>query len=414
MKKSAVIIAAAGSGKRMGGGIPKLYRQIEGLPVLVRTLRAFCSHPRIGQICIVTRPEDLEFCQKEIVEAYGIGKVKAIVSGGEERQDSIYSALSAIDSDTDYILVQDGARPFVTAEVIDRVLDELSRHVGVVPAVACKDTVKRRGKDGFAVETPDRSQLFSVQTPQGFHRDILLCAYRKAFSEEFYGTDDAVLVERIGEKVYLVKGDCYNIKITTPEDINMAEAILKEKKPDEEGEVSQNRQKTAPIWNQIRTGSGFDVHAFQAGRALILGGVEIPHEKGLLGHSDADVLTHAVMDAMLGACGLGDIGRHFPDHDPAYEGISSLVLLKQVRQLVFKQGYQLGNLDATLIAQRPKLSPYIDSMTCNLGQVLGLSKDELSRVNVKATTTEHLGFTGREEGIAAMATVLLYQLEASC
>lgn len=409
MKKSAVIIAAAGSGKRMGGGIPKLYRQIEGLPILVYTLRAFCGHPRIGQICIVTRPEELEFCRKEIVEAYGIGKVKAIVSGGEERQDSIYSALSAVDPDTDYILVQDGARPFVKAEVIDRVLDELSHHVGVVPAVACKDTVKRRGKDGFAVETPDRSQLFSVQTPQGFHRDILLSAYRKAFSEEFYGTDDAVLVERIGEKVYLVKGDYFNIKITTPEDINMAEAILKEKDSRSEGEDFGNRQGKSPIYNQIRTGSGFDVHAFQAGRALILGGVEIPHEKGLLGHSDADVLTHAVMDAMLGACGLGDIGRHFPDHDPAYEGISSLVLLAQVRQLVFKQGYQLGNLDATLIAQRPKLFPYIDSMTCNLGQVLGLSKDELSRINVKATTTEHLGFTGREEGIAAMATVLLYK-----
>lgn len=409
MKKSAVIIAAAGSGKRMGGGISKLYRKIGGVPVLVRTLRAFCQHPHIDEIFIVTRAEDLEFCRKEIVEAYGINKVKAILSGGKERQDSIYSALLAVGEDIDYVLVQDGARPLVTAEVIDRVLEGLFRHSGAVPAVACKDTVKRRGNGGFAVETPDRSQLFSVQTPQGFHRELLLCAYRQAFAEEFYGTDDAVLVERIGEKVYLVKGDYRNIKITTPEDISMAEAILKEGHP-REGEADFGKeQESTPIWHRIRIGSGFDVHAFEKGRALILGGVEIPHEKGLLGHSDADVLTHAVMDAMLGACGLGDIGRHFPDQDPAYEGISSLVLLAQVRQLVFKQGYQLGNLDATLIAQRPKLSPYIGEMIRSLGQTLGLSQEEHSRINVKATTTEHLGFTGREEGIAAMATVLLYQ-----
>lgn len=405
-KKTAVIIAAAGSGKRMGGGIPKLYRKLGGVPVLVRTLLQFEAHPLVDEICVVTREDDVRSCRCEFVEPYGISKVSAVVAGGAERQDSVGRALAALSDEVDYVLVQDGARPFVTERVITEVIEALSQYPGAIAAVPSKDTIKR-GENGVAVETPDRSTLFAVQTPQGFRRPVLERAYREAAEDEFYGTDDSVLVERIGETVYLVKGDYHNIKITTTEDLIMGEAILEEERlRDGEG---PGRRPAGPVRSipDFRTGSGFDVHAFAAGRKLILGGVEIPHERGLQGHSDADVLTHAVMDALLGACGLGDIGRHFPDNDPQYKGISSLTLLSQVWKLVKEQGFGLGNLDATVIAQKPKLAPYLEEMIGILAEVLELPPEERGRINLKATTTERLGFTGREEGIAAQAVVLL-------
>ncbi len=375
---------------------------------MARTLLKFEAHPLVDEICVVTREDERDLCRREIVEPYGISKVRAVVAGGAERQDSVSRALTAVSRDVDCVLVQDGARPFVTERVITEVIEALSQYSGAIAAVPSKDTVKR-GENGFVVETPDRSTLFSVQTPQGFRRPILEEAYRRASAEEFYGTDDSVLVERIGETVYLVKGDYHNIKITTAEDLIMGEAILEEERL--KTARGPGRRPAGPVRSipDFRTGSGFDVHAFAEGRKLILGGVEIPHERGLLGHSDADVLTHAVMDALLGACGLGDIGRHFPDSDPRYKGISSLILLSEVWERVRARGFALANLDVTVIAQRPKLAPHLEAMTGLLAEVLAVPAEERERINIKATTTEGLGFTGREEGIAAQAVVLLYR-----
>lgn len=374
--KIAVIIAAAGSGKRMGGGAPKQFLQIEGLPVLVKTVGAFCRHPYIDGIFVVSAKEYVEFT-KEMLDQYKLPKVQLVVEGGKERQDSIYNALKKIPEDIGYVLVHDAARPFVTADLISRTVEMMTDKGSAVAAVRVKDTIKIADSEYKTFkETLKRDELYAVQTPQGFGRGLLMDAYAYAFKDHYYGTDDAVLVERMGQKVHFVDGEYSNLKITTKEDLPM----------------------------EMRIGSGYDVHQFSKDRKLILGGVNIPYELGLLGHSDADVLIHAIMDALLGAAGLGDIGRHFPDTDPTYKGISSLKLLEHVGILLEKNGFQIGNIDATIIAQEPKLAPYINQMKNHIAETLNISHNI---VNVKATTTEKLGFTGRKEGIAAEAVCLL-------
>jgi len=390
-KKIAVIIAAAGSGNRMGSGIPKQYLEILGKPVLTRAVEAFTENAFIDEIYIVVSRDYEEHCRKEYIGKECFAKVKQIVCGGAERQDSVFAALSVIPAEVDFVLVHDGARPFITDTVIDALVESTARHGAAVAAVPVKDTVKS-AVNGVFSETLDRSRLYSIQTPQGFDRRLLLTAYGKAFAENFYGTDDAVLVEKMGEKVYLVKGDYNNIKITTKEDIAMGEAIL-----------SAQQGRTTPE-EEFRTGTGYDVHQLKEGRKLILGGVEIPFEKGLLGHSDADVLVHAIMDALLGAAALGDIGRHFPDSDETYRGISSLLLLAKVKELLLENGYRIGNIDAVVVAQRPKIAPYIGEMISHIAGTLEIEED---RINIKGTTTEKLGFCGREEGIAAQASALI-------
>jgi 2-C-methyl-D-erythritol 4-phosphate cytidylyltransferase/2-C-methyl-D-erythritol 2,4-cyclodiphosphate synthase len=392
-RKIAVIIAAAGSGNRMGSGIPKQYMEISGKPVLTRAVEAFTANAFTDEIYIVVNQEYEEHCRREYCSGGkpGFEKVKAILCGGRERQDSVYAALSAIPEDVDFVLVHDGARPFVTNRVIDAVVQSTVNQGAAVAAVPVKDTLKA-AQDGVFTQTLDRSRLYSVQTPQGFCRALLLSAYRKAYEDNIYGTDDAVLVENMGEKVYLVKGDYNNIKITTKEDVVVGEAILSAGS----GQAAQAED--------LRAGTGFDVHRLEEGRKLILGGVEIPFEKGLLGHSDADVLVHAIMDALLGAAALGDIGRHFPDQEERYRGISSLVLLEKVKTLLDENKCRISNIDAVVIAQRPKIASYIGEMTSHIAEVLGL---EENRINIKGTTTERLGFCGREEGIAAQASVLI-------
>lgn len=388
-KKIAVIIAAAGSGNRMGSGIPKQYLEIQGKPILTRTVEAFSQNAFIDEIYIVVNQDYVEVCRKEYCSSRN--KVKEIVCGGAERQDSVYSALTILPADVDFVLIHDGARPFVTNEAIEALVESMVIHGAAAVAVPVKDTIKSAENEVFT-ETLERGRLYSIQTPQGFNRQLLLSAYQKAFAENFYGTDDAVLVEKMREKVYLVKGDYNNIKITTKEDVVMGEAILK----------AQAGQGTST--EELRTGTGFDVHRLVEGRKLILGGVEIPFEKGLLGHSDADVLLHAIMDAMLGAAALEDIGRHFPDGDESFRGISSLLLLKKVKSLLEESGCRIGNIDATVIAQRPKIAPYIKEMTSLISETLDI---EENKINIKGTTTEKLGFCGREEGIAAQASVLI-------
>lgn len=388
-KKVAVIIAAAGFGKRMESSVNKQYLEVGRIPVLAHTVKAFNENEYIDTIILVIKEDEIDFCQNHIVEKYGFGKVKAVVPGGKERQDSVNNALKSKENDGDYILIQDGARPFTNQRIICEVIEAIASHQAVTVGVPVKDTVKIT-KDSYILSTPDRSSLYAIQTPQGFQRDCLIRAYEKAYADGFYGTDDTMLAERLDQKVFVVMGDYNNIKITTKEDIKIGEAI------------ANDTQRIRG--NKMRVGIGYDVHAFAENRKLILGGVDIPYEKGLLGHSDADVLVHAIMDALLGACSLGDIGKHFPDTDEEYKGISSIKLLGFVKKLIEEKKYMINNIDAVVIAQKPKLAPYIEQMVQNVADILEIDPRD---VGIKATTTEHLGFEGRGEGIAAQAIVAL-------
>lgn len=375
-KKVAVIIAAAGSGKRMGSGIPKQFLEIEGKSVLVKTALAFSQNQYVDGFFVVTGKDFVERTE-ELLKS--MDKFMGIAVGGAERQDSVYNGLEMLPEDTDYVLVHDAARPFITQNLIDLVIEKSVEKGAAVAAVPVKDTIKTVDEQGVFTNTLPRNQLRCIQTPQGFQKELLIKAYKKAFAENYYGTDDAVLIERTGFPVHLVDGDYSNIKITTKEDMPM----------------------------ECRIGTGYDVHRLEKNRKLILGGVEIPFESGLSGHSDADVLVHAIMDALLGAAALGDIGRHFPDTDEKYEGISSMKLLEHVSWLLERNGYGIGNIDATIIAQAPRLAPFIDEMKINIAETLKISHN---KVNVKATTTEKLGFTGRKEGIASEAVCILNKI----
>lgn len=392
-KKIAVIIAAAGSGKRMGSGINKQYLHIGDMTVLARTVKAFEDNQYIDDILVVLRESELDYFRQEILDKHHFLKVKKLIVGGRERQDSVSNALKQLGQDMDYVLIHDGARPLIKQETINALIEAVDLYGAAVVGVPVKDTIKIV-EGNCLIGTPDRSTLFSIQTPQGFKKDMILNAFDKAHEENFYATDEASLLERIGQKVYIVKGDYSNIKITTFEDMAMAEAILN---------INQDRGLGG---NTMRVGTGYDVHAFAEDRKLILGGVEIPFEKGLMGHSDADVLLHAIMDALLGACALADIGKYFPDTDENYRGISSLVLLEKVGDLIGSEGYEICNIDATVIAERPRIAPYIHQMIKHIAEVLKIQED---KVNIKGTTTEGLGFIGREEGIAAQAIVAVEQ-----
>ena len=374
-KRVAVIVAAAGRGTRMGSPIPKQFLEIGGVPVLVKTLKVFQRMDEIDYIFVVTNEEYLDHC-KVITKRAGIDKISAIVPGGDHRQDSVYNALMEINRlhpGVAYVLIHDGARPYVSENIIRNVLEVTEKKGAAVAAVAMKNSIRHSSEGSVS-----REDFVSVQTPQGFRKAELIRSYEAALEENYYGTDDAELVERAGYPIEIVEGEYQNIKITTKEDLPM----------------------------ENRVGTGFDVHKLVKGRKLVLGGVEIEYGKGLLGHSDADVLIHAVMDALLGAAGLGDIGRHFPDSDPAYEGISSLELLGKVKVMLDESFFKVANIDATVIAQSPRIAPYIELMKENIAGVLDVQP---SRVNIKGTTTEQLGFTGRGEGIAAQAACSIYR-----
>ena len=276
--------------------------------------------------------------------------------------------------------------------MIERCIQAAVEYGAATAAVRVKDTIKQANEEGFIEQTPDRSRLYLTQTPQVFEAGLYRRAVKQAQREGLDFTDDCQLVEHIGHAVKLCEGDYCNIKITTPEDIAVAKAMA--------GQQEQQEEKRM----EIRTGHGYDVHRLTQGRKLILGGVEIPWEKGLLGHSDADVLVHAVMDALLGAAALGDIGRHFPDTDPRYAGADSICLLKQVVLLLKGKGYSISNIDCTIIAQRPKLKDYIPQMAKNIADACQIDAEQ---VNVKATTEEQLGFTGSGEGMSAHSVCLI-------
>lgn len=379
-RRVAAIIAAAGQGTRLGTSVPKQYLKIGGQPVLVKAMKVFEGMDDIDFIFVVASEQYLDHCAG-LVKDHGFNKVVSVVAGGETRQDSVYNALQEMNRSrpgVEYVLIHDAARPFISEEVIHNVLEATARTGAAVACVAMTNSVRRLGAGEVRSESVDRSEYYSVQTPQGFRKSLLIEAYELAYDDSFYGTDDAAIVEHAGGEITIVDGEYQNIKITTKEDL--------------------------PMENRI--GTGFDVHRLVPYRKLILGGVDIPYEQGLEGHSDADVLTHAVMDALLGAAGLGDIGLHFPDTDPAYKGISSLVLLEKVREKLEDAYYQIGNIDVTLIAQQPRIRPYVDEMRQKLADVLQI---DASRVNIKGTTTEKLGFTGRGEGIACEAVASIYR-----
>ncbi|MBC8079299.1 MAG: 2-C-methyl-D-erythritol 4-phosphate cytidylyltransferase [Gorillibacterium sp.] len=393
MNTFGVVIVAAGKGSRMGSVESKQYLNVAGKPILIHTLELFEKLPQAASVVLVVKAGDEERCQQYIVD-YNITKVSAIVSGGSERQASVLRGLKALPEHTNWVLVHDAVRPFTQPEHIIACWQRASETGAAVLAVPVKDTIKLVSALGRIESTPDRSLLWSVQTPQAFALQALIEAHEQAEREGYLGTDDAMLMEKSGTPVLVVHGGYDNIKITTPEDIEWAEAYLARK----HGLATQEGI------NMIRMGQGFDVHAFAKGRKCIIGGVDIPFEQGLLGHSDADVLLHAIADAVLGALALGDIGKHFPDTDLAFKNADSLKLLMHVWGLIKERGYRLGNLDATIIAQRPKMAPHIPRMVEIIAAAL---EAEPGQVNVKATTTEKLGFTGREEGIAAQAVVCL-------
>ncbi len=384
-KKVCAIIVAAGSSSRMAAG-DKMFISLSGKPVLARTLTAFENNENTEKIIVVTRKESIKKV-KLLSKEYGITKLLSVVEGGKCRAESVLNGVNAA-KDYDIVLIHDGARPLISNEIINRVIKGSDEYGAAIPTVAVKDTVKTVDGEGFITSTPKRSTLFAAETPQGFLRSLYIKAADCEKKELDSVTDDASLFELAGYRVKTVEGDYKNIKITTDSDLAVAENYLN----------GENRMES------VRIGHGYDVHKFAEGRKLIIGGVEIEYKMGLLGHSDADVLLHAVADAILGAAALGDIGKHFPDTDPKYKGIDSRILLRHTVELVRENGFSVSNVDCTVVAQKPKLLPFIDDMRKNIAEDLGMPTGS---VNVKATTEEGLGFTGEEKGISAHAVCIL-------
>ncbi len=386
-QKTAVIIPAAGSGSRMGASVPKQFLSLAGEPLLVRTVRTFLLSTAIDLAVVVVpaahRQETRQILRRHL--SPDLSSRILFTVGGASRQDSVRSGLEALPAETAIVLVHDGARPLVSEELIRRCIAGAREHGAAIAAVTVKDTLKRVDGRGCIRATVDRSGLWQAQTPQAARRELLLRAHEVAAEKGFVGTDEASLLEHAEIPVRVVEGDEQNIKITRPGDMALAAGLLQRR-------------------DSMKIGHGFDAHRLVEDRDLVLGGVHIDFELGLLGHSDADVLTHALIDAILGAAGAGDIGRHFPDSDIRYRGISSIRLLEKAVALVTGQGLRLANGDITIICQRPRLAPFLAAMRDNLAAACRVAPD---RINIKATTTETMGYTGRGEGIAAHAVVLL-------
>jgi 2-C-methyl-D-erythritol 4-phosphate cytidylyltransferase / 2-C-methyl-D-erythritol 2,4-cyclodiphosphate synthase len=382
-----VLIVAAGRGARFGGPLPKQYCRLGSTTVLRRTVGVFLGHARVASLRVAIHPDD-----RRLYDAAMAGlAVPEPVAGGAQRQDSVRHLLQALDADPDdLVLIHDGARPFVSPQVIDRVIAGLAQAGGVIAALPVRDTIKREegkraaGNGSRVADTIDRRLLWRAQTPQGFRYGIARAAHEAAAGLDL--PDDAAVVERAGHAVELVMGDEDNFKITTAEDLARAERQLRSTLSD------------------VRTGSGFDVHRLVPGDGCWINGIRIPHDRMLLGHSDADVGLHALTDAILGAIGAGDIGQHFPPSDERWRDAASDRFLAHAASLVAARGGVIAHCDVTVICERPKIGPHRAAMVERIAQILGIAAD---RVSVKATTTEQLGFTGRNEGIAAQAVATI-------
>lgn len=402
MEKIIAIVPAAGLGSRLGLGKNKAFVNVGGLPLLVQCFRMLAETDCVSRVIAVVRPQELETARTMLTEyqdKYYPQLPFCVVAGGRERQDSVANALDTIEDENGYVAVHDGARPFAGAEVFKRVLEAAKLGGAAIAAVAVKDTIKVVDAAGKVLDTPLRNTLRAVQTPQIFKTAILKQAYKQLKNAQDMVTDDASLVERLGIPVTVVEGSYENIKITTPDDLILAEKLCKNR-----GCIMTEVNSG---WPQFRVGSGFDVHKLAEGRKLILCGIQVPYELGLLGHSDADVALHALMDALLGAAGLGDIGKHFPDTDMKFKDADSLVLLRYVVALLSQHGWRINNADVTIMAQKPKLAAYIPRMASCIAREMRI---DVAAVNVKATTTEKLGFVGRGEGMASEAVVSIIKI----
>jgi len=407
------VVPAAGRGSRSGLAMPKQYFSVGAQTVLGRSIRTLAESPSIAAVLVILDPEDQHWDAHGLErELRDLEQVVAVRQGGATRRDSVYAGLCLLSAALNgrertpnpWVLVHDAARPGLSQNALHRLWQQLQQQAsdpwsGAILSVPLVDTIKRSNgaeqSPGVGSTVP-REGLWAAQTPQAFRLAALMAAYEQAPA----ATDEAFAMELLGHgsKIKLVMGESKNFKLTQPEDFLIMEALMA-------GQESGSRNLGPPI----AVGQGFDVHALVAGRPLIIGGVEIPYEKGLLGHSDADVLLHAITDAILGAAGLGDIGRHFPDTDPAFQGADSSRLLKTVIARVHEQGWRVAQVDATVIAQAPKISPYAAQMQTVIAQCCEVAPGQ---VNVKGKTTEHLGFTGRGEGIAAQAVALLVRHSA--
>src|SRR4030088_2961084 len=377
-ERTAAILVAGGRGLRAGSGGPKQYRSIGGRTVIFRAMEPFCRHPHIFAVQPVLNPDDTAVFNDAVSEL----RYESPALGGTTRQASVHAGLEALASQKpDVVLIHDAARCFVSPALFSRAIDAAGRTGAAVPAIPVADTIKLIGESGNVEATPERARLRIAQTPQSFRFDQILDAHRRA---DF--TDDAALAEWAGLTVATFEGDPANMKLTTPEDFIREEARL------------------GAMLGDIRTGSGYDLHAFGDGDHLMICGVRVPHGRGFLAHSDGDVGLHALVDAILGALADGDIGSHFPPSDPKWKGVSSDQFLKYAVDRVTARAGRIAHLDVTLICERPKVGPHRDAMRARIAEITGLS---LSRVAVKATTSARLGFTGREEGIAAMASATI-------
>jgi 2-C-methyl-D-erythritol 4-phosphate cytidylyltransferase / 2-C-methyl-D-erythritol 2,4-cyclodiphosphate synthase len=393
----AAIVAAGGSGIRMNSDTPKQFLEVAGKPILLHVIESISSIEEVIQIIIALPPQHIQAAEAILMRQSMRVKVRC-TSGGPTRQESVRKATAHICPDADVIMVHDAVRPLCSREMMLRVLDAAWEKGAAVPGLPATETIQRVSRSGRVLSTPPRQELFAIQTPQAFHAGILKSALERAHDEGFLGTDESSVVRWARHPVMVVPGSPDNIKITHPMDLAIAEMLLSRK----------SGKMTVPEMSEsnFRIGQGIDYHRLVEGRKLILGGVDIPYEKGLEGHSDADALSHAICDALLGAAALGDIGRHFPDTDPVHRGRSSLDFLREVRAKIEAEGWAIRNVDATLLLQRPRVAPYALAMRQNIAESLGLN---IATVNIKATTTEGMNAEGRGEGISAQAIALLYK-----
>ena len=397
LHRNIALVVAAGRGLRAGGGLPKQYRPIGGRAILRRTVEALLAHPRIAAVQVVIAADARAFYDAALAPLGEDARLLAPVTGGESRQESVLRGLEALarlaDGAPDVVLIHDAARPFVSAALIDRVLDAVAPQLGAIPALPLVDTVKRADEGGMVTGTLDRHGLWRVQTPQGFPFAPILAAHREAAGRAL--TDDAAVAEAAGLPVRLVPGDEDNFKITTADDFRRAERLL-----------ALGRPAGAPAAPALipHVGQGFDVHRFGPGDHVMLCGLAIPCDAGLIGHSDADVVLHAVTDAILGALALGDIGQHFPPSDPRFKDAASARFLAHALDLARIRGGRVVHCDVTIIGEKPRIAPHRERLRGELAALLGLPR---AAVSLKATTTEKLGFTGRGEGLAAQAVVTI-------
>lgn len=384
-----ILVVAAGRGSRAGAGLPKQYRRVAGEPLIAKTMRAMLASPLIECVTPVIHPDDEAlFAQATAsLRPDAALRIGTPAHGGATRQQSVHAGLEALaasaDARPEIILIHDGARPFASRDLIDRAVHHAKLYGAAIPGFSVTDTIKAVGSNGTIVGTPDRNSLRAVQTPQAFIFDLILDAHRRANRESRHDlTDDAAVAEFAGHPVFVFEGDVENEKITTNGDFARAEARLHSALLD------------------VRIGQGYDVHAFAEGDHVWLGGLKVPHDRTLSGHSDADVVLHAITDAILGAIGDGDIGAHFPPSQAQWKGAASDIFLHDAMSRVAGRGGLVAHIDATVVCERPKIGPHREKMRQRIAEITGLTLD---RVAVKATTSERLGFTGREEGIAALA-----------